>query len=143
MTKTKDVQEQVEEILQEQIALLRRRAKECARQFNHQVYDDLTAQYLVLEAKLKVLVAPNPVHKERIIAKSAILGAPYDFEKTPPNQEDLYETFRRPLQPETKMESSGQDSNVSRLPETTSVGGSGNSGTSQVLNWTRLRQHNS
>lgn len=169
MTKTKDVQEQVEEILQEQIALLRRRAKECARQFNHQIYDDLTAQYIVLEKKLKTLVAPNPAPPisyspegnhcsicdlydqwcEHI--KSPVAGSPTERAATMPailgapydlkNAVPLDDPYHRGgLWEYTKAEPSVEVVPVLTLEETIHCSGTNEACVAPKLNWTRSRQ---
>lgn len=144
MSKTKSTEEQIEEILQEQIALLRRRAKECARQFNHQVYDDLTAQYIALETKLKTLIASSPKidsPNERQLAMPDILGAPYELKNALPLEEDPYD--RGGLWAYARSQSSGVDGEVSRLPETIDNSAAGNSTPGSGLSWSRLRKHHS
>ena len=138
MSKAKDVQEQVEEILQEQIALLRRRAKECARQFNHQVYDDLTAQYIVLEKKLKTLVAPNTnAPTERATTMPAVLGAPYDLKNAVPLDDPYH---RGGLWEYAKAEPSVEVVPVLTLEETINCSGTNEACAAPKLNWTRSRQ---
>jgi hypothetical protein len=148
MSKTKDVQEQVEDILQEQISLLRIRAKECTRQFNHQRYDELTAQYLALESKLKSLIVSG---SERVVTKSPVLGAPYETEKEngingEPDTENKLSDPPVRLRSAIEMGLSETDIysqyDAPRVPETTNSGLSNDGGAGTSFNWTRLRQYN-